>query len=153
VKHDHFSEGAWSGVLDQMFAELHRGESRTVAYWAQQMAFSPVLFHALALRLRADEVPEEDQKLLREVVALALAGLGALPDEGGSDPSALQFLARRQAAALSWDRRRHLRRLAAKLGLKLDEQNPGFVPSSMCRPYPLLGWKAPETMRDRVPRG
>jgi hypothetical protein len=49
-------------------------------------------------------------------------------------------LARRQAAALSWGRRRHLLRLASKLGMSPESTSPCFVSPSRCHPYPLLGW-------------
>lgn len=140
---DHAVEGAWSKEVDRMLAELRAGEPRALAYWAQQLAFSPVFFHALMLEVRSGKVSDDERGRLREAVTLALAGLGALPEALGSDLPALHLLARRQAAALSWDRRKQLRRLSVKLGLSPDEHNPGFVPSSMCRPYPLLGWKPP----------
>jgi hypothetical protein len=130
---------SWDEVLAQMMAELRGGEPRAEAYWAQQLAFGPVLVHALALRARAHGISEADAPSLARVLELAAAGLGPLPEEG-RDPAALAILARRQAAALATGRRRQLAGLAARHGLTL-EVAAGPVPARMLRPYPLLGWR------------
>ena len=131
---------AWQTVLECMLKELRSGEPRAEAYWAQQLAFAPVLVHAVALAVRGGVLGNDDRKLLRDVVPLALAMLGPLPDGCDGDPAALFLLARRQAEVLAWGRRRHLCRLAVRLGH--DGLNPQVspVPRRFLRPYPLLGW-------------
>lgn len=37
-------EGAWRGTVDLLLGEIAQGDARQDAYWAQQLAFGPVLF-------------------------------------------------------------------------------------------------------------
>ena len=67
---------------------------------------------------------------------------GMVPDGCGGDPMRLQLLARRQALVLSWGRRRHLVRLARRLGIEVPDMVTDPVPSRFLRPYRLLGWSA-----------
>jgi len=131
----------WRPVLDRMFGELGSREARVESYWAQQLAFAPVLLHALGSAVRLGELDSIQLDLLRRVLPLAQSMLGALPDGCGGDPTTLHLLARRQAAALAWGRRRHIIRLAARIGLDLGGQPIGVVPRRFQRPYPLLGWR------------
>jgi hypothetical protein len=125
-----------------MTEEVSAGSARSQTYWAQQLAFGPVLFHAVALAVRHGELSEDDLELVREVVQHALSMLGALPDGCDGDPMRLQLLARRQAQVLSWGRRRHLVRLARRLGIEVPDMVTDPVPSRFLRPYRLLGWSA-----------
>jgi hypothetical protein len=132
----------WQPVLDQMFEELRTGEPRAEVYWAQQLAFGPVYFFAVLLAVRKSAISPNDLQLLRQVVPLALALLGALPDGGDGDPNRLLLLARRQALALGLGRRQHLARLAARLGLEASlRYDP--VPNRLLRPYEVIGWRPP----------
>lgn len=133
----------WQAVLDQMFEELHSGSPRAEAYWAQQLAFGPVFFYAVVLAVRGGAIPPNDLERLRQVVPLALSLLGALPDGRDGDPARLQLLARRQALALGWGRRRQLARLAARLGLEMSGLPYDPVPRRFQRPYELIGWRPP----------
>jgi hypothetical protein len=136
----------WQPVLDQMFEELASGASRAQAYWAQQLAFAPVFAHAVILAVRRGSILPRDQEQLRLLVPLALSMLGALPDGCAGDPASFFLLARRQALALAWGRRRHLGRLAARLGL--ETSNPPYepVPRRFQRPYELIGWHPPSSI-------
>lgn len=138
---------SWQPVLERMFDELRSGQARTEAYWTQQLAFGPVLFHAIALAVHRQEIPAEDLELLRAVVPLALSVLGALPDGCAGDPTSLLLLARRQAQVLAWGRRRHLSRLAARLGLEVPSSLAEPVPRRFQRPYALIGWRPSEIDR------
>lgn len=130
----------WQPLLDRMFEELRTGSARAEAYWAQQLAFAPVFFHAVVLAVRSGTVGASDLKILRELVPLALSALGALPDGCAGDPTSLFLLARRQAQALAWGRRRHLAKLAARLGLETSSLPYDPVPRRFQRPYELIGW-------------
>lgn len=131
----------WQPVLDRMFEELRSGSPRAEAYWAQQLAFGPVFFHAVALAVRNGVIDHHDLELVRQVLPLALSMLGALPDGCAGDPTSLMLLARRQASVLLWGRRRHLTRLAARLGLDTSSLSSGIVPRRFQRPYELIGWR------------
>jgi hypothetical protein len=130
----------WQPVLKRMFDELRSGSPRAEGYWAQQLAFGPVFFFAVLLAVRRDEIPPDDLTLLRQIVPVALSLLGALPDGSEGDPTALRLLARRQARALELNRRRHLARLAARLGLEISNPPYDPVPARFRRPYELMGW-------------
>jgi hypothetical protein len=133
----------WQAVLEQMFRELRSGAPRAEAYWAQQLAFGPVLFYAVVLAVREGTVLSWDRVQLRRVVPIALSLLGALPDGDGGDPASLLLLARRQASALAVGRRQHLARLAARLGLEITALPYDPVPGRLQRPYELIGWNPP----------
>jgi hypothetical protein len=124
-----------------MNEELRSGAARSQAYWAQQLAFGPVLIHALALAVRRRAFSQDDLDLVREIIPFALSMLGALPDGCDGDPMRLQILARRQAQVLSWGRRRHLVRLAKHLGLDVPDVMSDPVPRRFLRPYRLIGWR------------
>ncbi len=126
-----------------MFEEIRTGEPRAEAYWAQQLAFGPVFFYAVVLAVREGSIAPNDLKLLRQVVPLALALLGALPDGNGGDPTRLLLLARRQALALTLGRRQHLTRLAARIGLESSKLPYDPVPDRLQRPYEVIGWNPP----------
>jgi len=127
-----------------MLAELRTGSARARSYWAQQLAFGPVMVHALARAVRKGRVSDGDYAELRGVVEMAFACLGALPEGAGVDPVSLRLVARRQAVAVARGRRRVLARLAARLGGRLDESRPGVLPRRLLRAYPLIGWCPPE---------
>jgi hypothetical protein len=131
----------WQPVLEQMLEELRAGSPRAEVYWAQQLAFGPVFFYAVALAVREGKISPVDRKHLRRIVPLALSLLGALPDGNGGDPTSLLLLARRQASALAVGRRQQLSKLAARLGLEIS--NPPYepVPGRLQRPYELIGWR------------
>lgn len=131
----------WNAVLDRMFLELRSPEPRARAYWAQQVAFAPVLVHALALRMRRGGVPASDLAALGHVVTMAMNLLAALPEPSGGDPAALRILAARQAFALGSGRRTLLRRLADRLGVAPGQEVAGTVPLPQLRSYPLIGWR------------
>lgn len=133
----------WQAVLDQMFEELRSGSPRAETYWAQQLAFGPVFFYAVVLAVRNGAISPQDLERLREVLPLALALLGALPDGSDGDPASLRLLARRQAQALELGRRQHLTRLAARLGLEISSPPYDPVPRRLQRPYELIGWCPP----------
>jgi hypothetical protein len=133
-------ESRWQPVLARMFEELRTGSARAQTYWAQQLAFGPVFFHAVVLAVRREAVAADDLEHLRQLLPLALSALGALPDGCAGDPTSLFLLARRQAQALAWGRRRHLARLAARLGLDTSSLPYGPVPRRFQRPYELIGW-------------
>jgi hypothetical protein len=134
----------WQAMLDLMFEELRSGSSRAQAYWAQQLAFGPVFMHAVALAVRNGSIPPADLDQIRQVLPFALSMLGALPDGCAGDPASFLLLARRQAQVLAWGRRRHLTRLAARLGLDTASLPNEPVPRRFQRPYELLGWKPPQ---------
>ena len=133
----------WQVVLAQMFEELRSGSPRAEVYWAQQIAFGPVFFYAVVLAVRRGDIPPHDLERLRQVLPLALALLGALPDGSDGDPTSLRLLARRQALALELGRRQHLTRLAARLGLEISSTPYDPVPRRLQRPYELIGWRPP----------
>jgi hypothetical protein len=135
---------SWKDVVDTMLAELRTGDPRNAAYWAQQLAFGPVLVHAVRLHLRSTPLSAAERTALGEAVALAHSALAALPEQPGLAPARLHVLARRQATALSWGRRRSLTRLLATLGAA--EAGSTVVPSRMTRAYPLIGWRPDEKM-------
>ena len=135
--------GGWQVVLDRMFEELRSGSSRAEAYWAQQLAFGPVFFHAVVLAVRNAAIAEDDLERLRRILPMALSMLGALPDGSDGDPASLYLLARRQAQVLAWGRRRHLARLAARLGVEAAGSPYDPVPRRFQRPYELIGWRPP----------
>ena len=138
----------WAGVVEQMMSELRASGPREQSYWAQQLAFGPVLVHALALGLR--------ERAPSAAVRLALRGLGPLPEAPGLDAALLAALAGRQARALAWGRRRTLRRLLRRHGTEIVTERDraasggGPVMERMLRPYPLLGWR-PEDPVDGGP--
>jgi hypothetical protein len=147
----------WRPVLERMLAELASEAARTEAYWAQQLAFGPVLVHAVGLAVRAGTFGHDELDLLRRIVPLSLAMLGALPDGSGGDPTSLHLLARRQATVLASGRRLHLTRLAGRLGLDTSKPSTDPVPRRFQRAYPLIGWRPPSSVDgpapDRHPRG
>ena len=126
-----------------MFEELESGSPRSEVYWAQQLAFGPVLFYAVVLSVREGTVLPGDREQLRRIVPLALSLLGALPDGEGGDQASLLLLARRQASALAVGRRQHLAKLAARLGLEITSLPYDPVPGRLQRPYELIGWCPP----------
>jgi hypothetical protein len=126
-----------------MYEELRSGSPRAQAYWAQQIAFGPVFLHVIALAARNDMIPSGDLENVRQLLPLALSMLGALPDGCAGDPASFLILARRQAQVLAWGRRRHLVRLAARLGIDLSKMPLAPVPSRFQRPYELIGWHPP----------
>ena len=146
----------WAGVVEQMMNELRAGGPREQSYWAQQLAFGPVLVHALALGLRERAPSVEDRKVVGAAVRLALCGLGPLPEAPGLDPALLAALAGRQARALAWGRRRTLRRLLRRHRAEIATgggraaTRGGPVVARLLRPYPLLGWR-PEDPADGGP--
>lgn len=133
----------WKAVLDRMFVELRSGAPRAQTYWAQQLAFGPVFFHVVVLAVRGGAIPPNELELLRVLIPLAQSMLGALPDGSGGDPASFFLLAHRQAQALSWGRRRHLSRLAARLGMETSGSPYDPVPRRFQRPYELIGWTPP----------
>lgn len=137
----------WQPVLEQMFAELRSGEPRAEVYWAQQLAFGPVFFYAVVLAVRSGLLDSQDLERLRQLVPQALALLGALPDGSDGDPIRLRLLANRQAQALVFGRRRHLARLAARLGVQISSLPYEPVPSRLLNPYELIGWLPPQQSR------
>jgi hypothetical protein len=146
----------WEAVLDRMFAELRSGAPRAQTYWAQQLAFGPVFFHVVVLAVRRGIIPPDDLELVRVVVPFAQSMLGALPDGSGGDPASFFLLAHRQAQALSLGRRRHLARLAVRLGMEPSGSTYDPVPRRFQRPYELIGWTPPLAERpsasvDKVP--
>lgn len=138
----------WQVVLEQMFEELRSRSPRAEAYWAQQLAFSPVFFYAVVLAVRRGSLLPDDLERLRQIVPLALSLLGALPDGSAGDPASLLLLARRQALALALGRRRHLARLAARLGTEMSSLPYDPVPRRFQRPYELIGWQPPRPRKD-----
>jgi hypothetical protein len=131
-----------------MFDELGAGAPRAQAYWAQQIAFGPVFFHAVALAVHRGKIRPADLELLRQIVPLALSMLGPLPDGCSGDPSSFFRLARRQAQVLAWGRRRRLARLAERLGLSPSASMSEPVPTRFQRAYELLGWRPPAAGSD-----
>ena len=130
---------SWAPVVERMLSELERGDPRTEAYWAQQLAFAPVVVHALRLHLRSTTLSAVQQETVGKTVRLAKSAFCMLPEQPGLDPGSLHILARRQARALSWGRRRSLARLL--VALDTAEPESSTVPSRMTRPYPLMGWR------------
>ncbi len=131
----------WQPTLDRMFEELRRGSSRTQAYWAQQIAFGPVFFYAVALAVRHQTLNPSELEQLRQVIPLSLSMLGPLPDGCSGDPSSFFRLARRQAQVLAWGRRRRLARLAERLGIDPSSLASEPVPRRFQRSYRLIGWR------------
>jgi hypothetical protein len=152
VRDDAESSAGWSVLLRAMFDELRAGAPRAESYWAQQLAFGPVFFYAVALADRHNRIAPADRQLLAGLVSVALSLLGTLPDGCAGDPTALQLLAHRQALALTSGRRRHLARLGARLGLGANDGLSGPVPRRFTRPYPLLGWVPPAALATARPR-
>lgn len=126
-----------------MLEELRSGRPREQSYWAQQIAFAPVLVHALCLSLRGRQLSETDRNAVVAAVVLALRALEALPDVQGLEPSLLAIMAHRQARAITWGRRRTLRRLLQRLDA-VTQGDSGCDATRLLRPYPLLGW-SPES--------
>lgn len=151
MSHDTNGASHWQPVLDRMLEELRDGAPRAETYWAQQLAFGPVFFHAVALAVRRGTIPPDDLKRVRQVVPLALAMLGALPDGCEGDPARFFLLARRQAQSLAWGRRHQLIRLAARLGLEISNPPYGPVPGRFLRPYELIGWNPPKPRSEPLP--
>jgi len=134
----------WQTVVDQMFEELGSASPRADVYWAQQLAFGPVFFYAVLLALWRGAIAPDHMNVLRRLVPLALALLGALPDDSGGRPERLRLLARRQAHALELGRRQDLARLATRLGLEVSGQLYEPVPQRLLRPYELIGFVPPQ---------
>jgi hypothetical protein len=126
-----------------MFEELRSGSPRAQAYWAQQLAFGPLFFNVIALAVRRSVIQPSDLELVRLLLPFAQSMLGALPDGSGGDPASFFLLAHRQAQALSWGRRRHLARLATRLGMEPPGPTYEPVPRRFQRPYELIGWTPP----------
>jgi len=133
----------WRLLVETMVEACREGGPREVTYWAQQLAYAPVVPHALSLWLRDRTPSAEDRKALLEAVRLGAAGLDALPDDAGRAGTALARLSRRQATAMAFGRRGVLRRLARVLGGDASDRAPGFVPRRLLRCYPLIGWDPP----------
>jgi hypothetical protein len=131
----------WQPVLERMFEELRSESPRAQAYWVQQIAFGPVLFYAVALAVRHQTLSGSELTLLRQLIPLSLSILGPLPDGCAGDPSSFLLLARRQAQVLAWGRRRHLTRLASRLGIKPSALTFKPVPRRFQRLYSLIGWR------------
>jgi hypothetical protein len=127
----------WEPTVDRMLAELAGADARTETYWAQQLAFSPLLIHALGLRLRS--APASGSTALLRCAELALSAFGTLPEPPSADPTSVRTLAMRQARALGWHRRANLRRLIERLGASPVE--PTVAPVRMARSYPLIGFR------------
>jgi hypothetical protein len=144
VKEELSGLGGWQAVLDRMFEELCSGASRAEAYWAQQIAFGPVFIHAVALSVRKAAIAPNNLESLRRILPLAISMLGALPDGCDGDPASYFLLAHRQAQVLAWGRRRHLARLAARLGVEASGPPYDPVPRRFQRPYELMGWRPPK---------
>ena len=125
-----------------MIRELEGGEARAESYWAEQLAFGPVLVHALGLRLR--HAPIAVPALVR-CVELAHAAFGSLPEPPEADPVGLRLLANRQARALGWRRRAMLCRLLVRLGATVAPV-PGVAPPRLSRCYPLSGFRPDERL-------
>jgi hypothetical protein len=126
-----------------MLAELAHAEPRALSYWAQQLAFGPVLLAAVRLRQRHAPFGPSDRASLAPCLRLAADAFGALPEVPGGDPVTLRLLAARQARAICWGRRRILARLLGDLGMPLDGTAP-LVPARMVRPYPVMGFRPSE---------
>lgn len=131
----------WQPVIDRMLEELRLGSPRAEAYWAQQLAFGPVFFNAVALAVRDQSLSPGDLELVRQLVPLAYSMLGPLPDGCDGDPAGFTLLAKRQANVLAWGRRHQVARLAERLGLDPSSLPSGEVPRRFQRPYPLIGWR------------
>ena len=127
----------WGPTVDRLLAEIEHGDARTEAYWAQQLAFGPVLVHAVGLRMRDAHI---GSAALVRCVQLALAAFGSLPEPPDADPVGLRTLAMRQARALGWRRRATLRRLLQRLGVASTEEIK-MAPARMARSYPLIGFR------------
>lgn len=137
---------SWSGTIEAMLDELRGGGARAQSYWAQQLAFAPVVVHALSLSLRDELPPVSDREAISAAIALALSGLGALPEQPGIEPSLLAAMAQRQSRALSWGRRRTLQRLLRRLGTGTPPDS-GAGAVRLLRPYPLPGWSPDSRMQ------
>lgn len=129
-----------------MLEELRDGSPRAESFWAQQLAFSPVLAHALGLELRGRGIAAADREVLASAIRLALAGLAALPQEPGIEPARLALLGQRQARAIAWGRGRTLRRLLRRLGAETHAAIEEGESARHLRAYPLLGWKPDQQM-------
>lgn len=130
---------SWSGTFEAMLAELRSGGPRAQSYWAQQLAFAPVVVHALSLTLRESLPSVSDREAVSTAVSLALSALGALPEQPGVEPLLLATMAQRQARAVTWGCRRTLQRLLRRFGAgALPDTTAGAA--RLLRPCPLLGW-------------
>ncbi len=135
----------WAELVDRLYEETAAGSARARVYWAQQLAYGPVLVHALALRWRRQEPVEPVRSALLVVLQLARAGLGALPDRPGTLERDVARLGERQSRALGRGRRRLLDRLCERLGgVRIQPGAEPEVPAEMLRAYPLIGWDAGE---------
>ena len=130
---------SWSETIATMLQELRSGGARAQSYWAQQLAFAPVVVHALSLALRDHPPSVADREAIAAAVSLALSALGALPEQAGVEPSLLAAMAQRQARALAWGRRRTLQRLLRRLAAGTPPESSAGA-ARLLRPYPLLGW-------------
>ncbi len=130
----------WRSLIAVMVTECRARGARDVAYWAQQLAWSPVVPHALSWRLRRNGISEDERTGLIESINLGLAGLGMLPDSPAVSCVALAKVAERQAKALSSGRRRVLLGLSRRLGAMPAAPTSIEVPSRMLRTYDLIGW-------------
>jgi hypothetical protein len=128
----------WGPTVDRMLHELASSDARTETYWAQQLAFSPHVIHALGLRMRAE--PATGGAALVKCAELALSGFGALPEPPAVDHVSVGVLAMRQARALGWRRRANLRRLLQRLGVAAPVES-ATVPLRMARNFPLIGFR------------
>jgi hypothetical protein len=131
---------SWSSSIEAMLDELRGGGARAQSYWAQQLAFAPVVVHALSLSLRDHTPSVSDREAIAGAVTIALSALGALPEQPGVEPSLLATMAQRQARALAWGRRRTLQRLLRRLGTGTPPDSSEYA-ARLLRPYPLLGWR------------
>lgn len=131
----------WQPVIERMLEELRAGSPRAEAYWAQQLAFGPVFFNAVALAVRDQSLSPGDLDVVRQLIPLVYSMLGPLPDGCDGDPAGYMLLARRQANVLAWGRRHRVARLAERLGLDPASLPSGEVPRRFQRPYPLIGWR------------
>lgn len=134
---------AWLALAEKIVEASRASHPREVTYWAQQLAFSPVVPHALSAWLHGRTPAPADREALAGTLLLGLSGLDALPEEPGSSASRLSRLASRQAASLSLLRRTVLGNILGKLGFAAESRIPGKVPDRMTRPYPLIGWTPP----------
>lgn len=136
----------WAARVEQMLKELRGGSPRAQSYWAQQLAFSPVLVHALGLELRDRSLATAERETLASALGLALAGFAALPQEPGIEPSRLAVLGQRQARAIAWGRGRTLRRLLQRIGEQARAPIGESGNARLLRAYPLLGWEPDQEM-------
>ena len=132
----------WRPTVEKMLAELRSGGPREEAFWAQQLAFGPVLVHAVGLQVRRGGLVAPE---LIPCLRLAHAALGSLPEPPAADAVGLQMLAARQARALGWRRRATLSNLLTDLGAPRVD-GPGAAPPRMARCYPLIGFRPDERL-------